>query len=129
VLRRELHADVVAAAQCRPERFIPYIQPHEFEALLFSDVTALSLVNPSWSTKSIGRLLEIRSSAPSPEHINNQPDTKPSAHLERELSKPSYSKRRHGPVAAQKIGLTKIETECAFFAAWLGQIRALAQAS
>jgi len=129
VLRRELHADVVAAAQCRPERFIPYIQPHEFEALLFSDVTALSLVNPSWPTKSIDRLLEIRSAAPSPEHINNQPDTKPSAHLERELSKPSYSKRRHGPVAAQKIGLTKIETECAFFAAWLGQIRALAQAS
>jgi hypothetical protein len=122
----EFVRDVVAAAQCKPERFIPYIQPYEFEALLFSDVTALSLVNPSWPKKSIDRLLEIRHAAASPEHINDRPETKPAAHLERELSNPSYRKRRHGPIAAQKIGLTRIEAECAFFAAWLAQIRALA---
>jgi Domain of unknown function (DUF4276) len=127
VLRRELHADVVAAAECKPERFIPYIQPYEFEALLFSDVAALSLVNPAWPQKAIDRLLEIRNAAASPEHINNRPETKPAAHLERELKAPRYSKRTHGPVAAQKIGLAKIEAECAFFAAWLAQIRSLAQ--
>ncbi|MBK7001306.1 MAG: DUF4276 family protein [Rhodoferax sp.] len=127
VLRRELHADVVADAQCRPESFIPHIQPYEFEALLFSDVTALSLVNPSWSKKSIDRLLEIRNAAPSPEHINDQPETRPAAHLGRELNNPSYRKRGHGPIAAQKIGLAKIEAECAFFAGWLAQIRALVQ--
>ncbi len=127
VLRHELHEDIVAAAECHPDRFIPYIQPYEFEALLFSDVTALSLVNPSWSKKSIDRLLEIRSAALSPEHINDRPETKPAAHLERELNNPSYRKRRHGPIAAQKIGLAKIEAECAFFAAWLAQIRELAQ--
>ena len=48
VLRRELHADVVAAAGCQPGRFIPYIQPYEFEALLFSDVPALTRVEPGW---------------------------------------------------------------------------------
>jgi hypothetical protein len=127
VLRRELHADIVAVAGCQPGRFIPYIQPYEFEALLFSDVTSLSLVNPSWTKKSIDRLLEIRNAAVSPEHINDRPETKPAAHLERELNNPSYRKRRHGPIAAQKIGLTKIEAECAFFAAWLAQIRGLAQ--
>lgn len=127
LLRRKLHADVVAAAGCQPERFIPYIQPYEFEALLFSDVAALTQVNPSWSKKSIERLVEIREAAESPEHINDQPETKPAAHLERELSNPSYRKRRHGPIAAQKIGLAKIEAECAFFAAWLAQIRGLAQ--
>jgi hypothetical protein len=127
LLRRELHADVVAAAGCLPERFIPYIQPYEFEALLFSDVSALTQVNPSWSKKSIERLVEIRAAAESPEHINDRPETKPAAHLERELNNPSYRKRRHGPIAAQKIGLAKIEAECAFFAAWLAQIRELAQ--
>lgn len=127
VLRHALHADVVTAAGCRPERFIPHIQPYEFEALLFSDVASLSLVNPSWPKKSIDRLLEIRNAAASPEHINDRPETKPAAHLERELSNPSYRKRRHGPIAVQKIGLSKIETECAFFAAWLAQIRELAQ--
>jgi Domain of unknown function (DUF4276) len=127
LLRRELHADVVAAAGCQPERFIPYIQPYEFEALLFSDVTALTQVNPLWSKKSIERLVEIRAAADSPEHINDRPETKPAAHLERELKAPRYSKRTHGPVAARKIGLTKLEAECAFFAAWLAQIRELAQ--
>lgn len=127
LLRRELHSDIVAAAGCQPERFIPYIQPYEFEALLFSDVSALTQVNPSWSKKSIERLLEIRAAAESPEHINDRPETKPAAHLERELNNPSYRKRRHGPIAAQKIGLAKIEAECAFFAAWLAQIRELAR--
>lgn len=127
VLRHELHTDIVAAAGCQPDRFIPYVQPYEFEALLFSDVASLSMVNPSWPKKSIDRLLEIRNAAVSPEHINDRPETKPAAHLERELKNPSYRKRRHGPIAAQKIGLAKIEAECAFFAAWLTQIRELAQ--
>ncbi len=127
LLRRELHADVVAEAGCPPGRFIPYIQPYEFEALLFSDVAALSLVNPAWPKKSIDRLIEIRNAAALPEHINDNPETKPAAHLERELSNPSYRKRRHGPIVAQKIGLARIEAECAYFAAWLAQIRELAQ--
>lgn len=126
LLKHKLHADVVDTAKCLPERFIPYIQPYEFEALLFSDVRSLALVNPAWSTKSINRLVEIRTKAISPEHINDRPETKPAAHLERELNQPSYRKRIHGPIAAQKIGLSKIEAECAFFAAWLAQIRNLA---
>ena len=126
MLRHELHADVVAAAGCQPGRFIPYIQPYEFEALLFSDVPTLTRVEPGWQAAS-GALVAARAAAESPEHINDRPETKPAAHLERELSNPSYRKRRHGPIAAQKIGLSKIEAECAFFAAWLAQIRKLVQ--
>ena len=123
VLQRELHNDVTNEVGDKARRFIPYIQPYEFEALLFSDVAALSLVNPSWAKQSIKKLVEIRNAAQSPEHINDRPETKPAAHLERELNHPKYSKRRDGPVAAQKIGLAKMEAECKFFAAWLAQIR------
>ncbi len=126
-LQSQLHADVVAAAECPPERFIPYIQAYEFEALLFSDIAVLALVNPDWPKKSIERLIAIRNASASPEHINDRPETTPAAHLERELNTPSYRKRRHGPIAAQKIGLARIEAECVFFAAWLAQIRELAQ--
>lgn len=126
LLRRELHADVVAAAGCQPGRFIPYIQPYEFEALLFSDVPTLTRVEPGWQGAT-DALAAARAAAESPEHINDRPETKPAAHLERELNNPSYRKRRHGPIAAQKIGLAKIEAECTFFAAWLSQIRGLAQ--
>lgn len=126
VLKQALHADVVAEAGCQPGRFIPYIQPYEFEALLFSDVSTLTRVEPGWQAAS-DALAAARAAAASPEHINDRPETKPAAHLERELKNPCYRKRRHGPIAAQKIGLAKIETECAFFAAWLAQIRELAQ--
>ena len=126
VLKQALHADVVAEADCQPERFIPYIQPYEFEALLFSDVPTLTRIEPGWQSATAA-LAAARPVAESPEHINDRPETKPAAHLERELNNPSYRKRRHGPIAAQKIGLAKIEAECAFFAAWLAQIRELAQ--
>lgn len=126
ILCTELHADVVAAVGCLPGRFIPYIQPHEFEALLFSDVPTLLQVESNWTSASTA-LTAVRAAAESPEHINDRPETKPAAHLERELGLPSYRKRRHGPIAAKRIGLAKMEAECAFFAAWLAQIRKLAQ--
>ena len=128
VLKQALHADIVAEAGCAPERFIPYIQPHEFEALLFSDVATLVTVQPSWKTASLA-LTVVRQAAESPEHINEHPETKPAAHLERELKSPSYRKCLHGPIAAQKNGLNRIEAECAFFAGWLAQLRSLATPS
>lgn len=86
----------------------------------------IDTIEPGWQAAS-DALVAARAAAESPEHINDRPETKPAAHLECELNNPSYRKRRHGPIAAQKIGLAKIESECAFFAAWLAQIRELAQ--
>lgn len=127
VLREALHADVVAEAGCQPGRFIPYIQPHEFEALLFSDVPTLTRVESGWQA-AVGALATVRAAAESPEHINDRPESKPAAHLERELRNPRYRKSRHGPIAAGRIGLTRIEAECAFFSAWLAELQALASA-
>lgn len=124
VLNQALHRDVVAEAGCDPVRFIPYIQPHEFEALLFSDVSAVTALEPGWQ-RAAPALTAARAAAASPEHINDRPDTKPAAHLERELTNPRYRKRLHGPQAAQRIGLARIEAECAFFADWLRKLRAL----
>ena len=128
ILNQALHADIVAEVGCMPDRFIPYIQPHEFEALLFSDVATLVTVQESWGIATHA-LTAARQAAASPEHINDSPETKPAAHLERELKHPSYRKRLHGPIAAQKIGLHRIETECTFFAGWLVQLRNLATPS
>lgn len=124
LLKQALHIDIVLAAECAPERFIPFFQPYEFEALLFSDVPTLLTIEQGWSNANTA-LTKARNAALSPEHINDHPETKPAAHLERELKNPSYRKRRHGPIAAQKIGLTKIEAECAFFAEWVAQLRGL----
>ncbi len=38
--------DVLREGECQPERFFPHIQPHEFEALLFSDPNSFVRVEP-----------------------------------------------------------------------------------
>jgi hypothetical protein len=125
ILNTAMHSDVVKYAKCQPDSFIPHIQPYEFEALLFSDVGALVSYEPGWESAFL-RLSHVRAQAASPEHINDQPQSKPSAHLARELRNPSYRKTMHGPMIARKIGLHMIEEQCAFFALWLAKIRRLA---
>jgi len=120
-----LTADVVDVAGCAPDRFIAHIQPYEFEALLFSDVATLTSIEGGWAGAT-ARLAAIRSQAESPEHINDRPESKPAAHLDRELRGPRFSKVDHGPIAASKIGLGKIESECKYFGRWLEKLRALA---
>ncbi|MFY7939301.1 MAG: DUF4276 family protein, partial [Burkholderiaceae bacterium] len=123
-LTAALHEDIVKQAGCRSERFIPHIQPHEFEALLFSDVDALVATETHWA-EAREALKAVRAASETPEHINNRPETKPSAQLQRLLRMPSFSKTRHGPLAAQRMGLARIESSCPCFAHWLEQLRRL----
>lgn len=123
-LETALHADIVAHSGCTPTRFIPHIQPHEFEALLFSDIQALVAIEAGWST-AISDLAQARAAAATPEHINDGYSTKPSARLEALLRSPGYRKLRHGPIAAERIGVTRIEAECPHFAAWVGRLRTI----
>jgi len=120
-----LHTALVNAVECRPERFIAYIQPYEFEGLLFSDVATLSQVEPDW-TRSLSQLEQVYNKFETPEHINDGYDTKPSKRLEKLLN-PKYKKTRHGPLAAKKITLEVIERECPHFKTWMDQLRALAK--
>lgn len=125
-LEDEFHKDIINATGCRSERFIPYIQPHELEALLFSDVSALVSIEPKWNS-ALSSLQAVLSRF-SPEEINDGVDTKPSARLERLLSNPSYKKKgnlRHASIAAEKIGLAKIEAACPHFANWLTKLRSI----
>ncbi|AFL76149.1 DUF4276 family protein [Thiocystis violascens] len=114
---------IVAHVGCRPERFIPYIQPHEFEGLLFSDVQALVRTEPSWIAHE-SCLAAIRTAFESPEHINDSYETKPSRRLEA-LLRPGYKKTRHGPLAAERIGLPRMEQECPHFRGWMDRLRSL----
>lgn len=118
-----LHAAIVEHVGCRSERFIPHIQPYEYEGLLFSDIDALVNTDPNWSS-SRTKLQEIRNDAESPEHINDGYDTKPSKRLEDNLS-PRYKKTLHGPLAAEKITLSTIERECKHFREWMEKLRSV----
>lgn len=122
-LKTALHEAIVAHVACRPERFIPHIQPYEYEGLLFSDTEALAQTEPGWLV-SREKLAAVRTTFATPEHINDSFETKPSRRLEM-LLRPGYKKTRHGPLAAERITLAVMEQECPHFHGWMDSLRAL----
>jgi len=115
--------DIVAHTGCRRERFIPHVQPHEFEAPLFSDVRRFGEVTPQWIDFE-HELERIRADFETPEHINDSPFTAPSKRLMNLLT-PTYRKTRHGPVIAKRIGLATLRAACPHFGAWIRKLTAL----
>ena len=102
-------------------RFIPYVQMHEFEALLFSD--------PARFASGIGcpkleqGFNKIRCQFETPEHINNGQQTSPSKRI-LELM-PEYQKTVFGPLAVLEIGLATIRKNCPLFDRWLSDLELL----
>ncbi len=107
-----------------PNRFIPYLMMHEFEALLFSDCEAFG--------RGIGRpdiaqeFQKIRDAFGSPEEIDDSPHTAPSKRVERLV--PEYQKLTSGRNAVLEMGLDKIRAECPHFRDWLARLERAGQA-
>jgi Domain of unknown function (DUF4276) len=123
IIEQHLKAEVLNIAGCQERRFLPYIQPHEFEALLFSRPEALIEVESRWRPR-LSSLIEVRESFPTPEHINHGKETCPSARLE-SLLIPRYRKVLHGAATAGRIGLMQLRKDCVHFGGWLAQLEAL----
>lgn len=106
----------------RARHVFPYVQAHEFEGLLFSNVTAFRALGAS--SKDVGALAEIRRRFPTPEDINDSRHGAPSKRIARVLRQ--YRKPLHGPLIAKTIGLETIRQQCPRFGAWLSRLEALA---
>ena len=102
-------------------RFVPYIQMHEYEALLFSDpvVFADSIGQPSLRADFVA----IRQQFETPEHIDNSPVTAPSKRIQ--ALNPAYEKPLMGETAAKAIGLPQIRQQCPIFNDWLTTLEKL----
>ena len=122
-IERQVHSAIVEEAGCRESRFIPHIQPYEFEALIFADVDALGATDSRWLPK-VRELRQVRAGGMNPEHINDGQTTHPSARLTTSLS-PSYRKVLHGVTITRRIGIARIRQECAHFNDWLTAIESL----
>ena len=104
-------------------RVIPYVQQHEFESLLFSDVDSFAVL-PGVPDEAVRTLRHIRSQFPSPEDINDNRTTAPSKRIAGAL--PKYRKVVDGPLIAEKTGLDAIRRECRRFDAWMERLETLA---
>jgi hypothetical protein len=124
-LEGELARDIVQRLDglTVPQRLIPYIQIHEFEALLFSDPNAFLEAYPD-NQSLVDQLAAIRAQFDNPEDIDDGNTTSPSKRIL--YLAPGYQKVVAGINIAQRIGLAKIRSECRHFNAWLSRVIKLA---
>jgi hypothetical protein len=102
-------------------RFIPYVQMHEFEALLFSDSKVLA---DGLELADDASIRGITDQFHSPEEINDSQQTAPSKRIMG--LNPGYAKVSDGIRISQKIGLTTMRAQCPRFNEWIGRLEALA---
>ena len=101
-------------------RFIPYIQLHEFEGLLFCDVDVFRQLVPPEELKGLQELTEAIENNPNPEMINNSHETSPSHRLLRIIE--GYNKIVYGNIIAETIGLDAIRSKCPRFNNWIATL-------
>ncbi|MDH4201770.1 MAG: DUF4276 family protein [Phycisphaerae bacterium] len=106
-----------------PARFIPYVQMHEFEALLFSD--PIVLANSLGETALSEYFDKIRNSFSSPEAINDNFETCPSRRITNVY--PQFKKTINGITAAGHIGLNQMRQACPHFNEWITKLESLAE--
>jgi len=108
-----------------PSRFVPYIQMHEFEALLFAEPRTLGevLTRDADPQRTIRSLLQVVAHFATPEEIDEGATTAPSKRI---LSLAEhYQKVTDGNLAATRIGLETMRQECPHFDEWLRRLEAL----
>lgn len=98
----------------KDRRFVPYIQLHEFEALLFSNNSGFEYL---WDNSQYSKTCEIIISYPNPEDINSGPSTAPSKRLIN--IKPDYNKVIEGNLIALQVGINDMINKCPRFAKWI----------
>ncbi len=100
-------------------RFVPYIQLHEFEGLLFSDISVFQN-NFTKAELDFHLLEDAVNSCKTPEEINNGPATAPSERLKKAVK--GYDKVVYGACLAYDIGLKTIRKKCVLFNEWIERL-------
>ena len=103
-------------------RFIPYIQLHEFEALLFSNNKGFE---EYLSNEQAEETVAVIHKFVNPEDINSSPETAPSKRI---LSiDPGYNKVLQGNLIAIEVGIDDMMAKCSRFASWVSHLLELSK--
>lgn len=100
-------------------RFIPYVQLHEFEALLFNNIEVFDEMF-EFEQYDRAELLNILDEFPDPEMIDQGTETSPSHRLIKII--PAYRKVIQGNAIAEKIGIEQIRQKNKHFNDWIEQL-------
>ena len=104
------------------DRFTPYIQLHEFEALLFAAPVELSRIS------GIGYpcIEKVIQECGMPENINSGPETSPSKRLIHLSASGRYDKTVVGVEVPRAVGIDAIRARCPHFNEWVTRLERIA---
>ena len=105
-----------------PSRFVPYVQMHELEALLFADTRVMASVfeRPDLQAQ-FTKIIQVCGEC---EEINDNAATAPSKRIENLF--PSYRKgsgmTAHAPMIVGRIGMDRLRQACPHFSHWIQRL-------
>ncbi len=95
---------------------LPYIQLHEFEALVFSSLSGISSLFGS-NEADFSEIEKIIDAHPNPEDINDSPETAPSKRLLKLIK--GYNKVIDGIMIIEETGIGTVLKKCPRFNSWV----------
>ena len=99
-----------------PQFFFPYIQKHEFEALLFANPNGFSTI---LDDREMERVKKIVEDCGSPEEIDGGPETAPSKRL---ASIFDYRKVADSLSVMSDVSIDQLRNSCPRFEEWVGRL-------
>lgn len=108
------------------DRFIPYIQLHEFEALVLCGLDFLKELYKGCD-KQIELLKSDLNIIDNPELVNDKPQTAPSKRIIKAVEGGkkklyNYDKPKSGRFVTQNIGIDELRVRCRHFDEWIGKL-------
>ena len=104
------------AAEMGDTRFIPYLQVHEYEALVLVDPRRIASIYDVPDAQ-IEALCHECSGYGTPEEINLGQHSHPKYRIQQKV--PGYDENVAGPLIAEEIGLPILRVRCPHFGKWL----------
>lgn len=97
---------------------LPYIQLHEFEALVFSSIDAIRALYSDQDAK-FNEIEQVMAIHPNPEDINDSPQTAPSKRLKNSQLIRGYNKVNDGIMIIEEAGIDVVLAKCPRFSKWV----------
>jgi len=110
------------AAEIADVRFIPYLQLHEYEALVLVDPRRIATLYEV-STAQLNALCQECGRYATPEEIDHGRQSHPKYRIQQHF--PEYDENVAGPLIAENIGLPVLRQRCPHFAEWLTRLENL----
>ncbi len=120
IIEGQIKEDIERTQEQRFDNFIPYIQLHEFEALIFSSIAGIDALFEKSEVK-YRDFQAVIDSYPNPENINNGPDSAPSVRLKQLI--PGYDKVVYGVGIISEIGMETVLSRCPRFNGWIKKLK------